>query len=274
MHPCHVSGLLVALTLALPAVADSGIDQSIYAGPMLAAFRYQESEQGERLNREEGNLAGLRIGWQGRTDTLLAGFEFSHLRGEVDYNGQTQAGTPASTITDEQVSRADIRLGRRFQPHQPLSYEVLLILGYRHWQRDIQDAASANGLLETYTGGLAGLGFRARYRFAAAGELHLTGQYSRTFKPEVEVDFGNALDNRSLDLGTAPVIDIALGWTYPLPWDHHFLLQAGYFYENWKFGRSDEEALTRDGVPVGQVFQPGGGSKIHGLVVTLSRKIH
>lgn len=268
------AGLSAALTLALPAVADSGIEQSVNAGPMLAAFHYEESEQGERLNREEGNLAGLRLGWRGQADSLFAGVDVSHLRGEADYDGQTQAGTPATTVTDEQLSRVEIRLGRRLLSDQPLSYEAYLVLGYRHWQRDIQDAASANGLLETYTGGLAGLGGNVRYEFTAAGELHLTGQLSRTVNPEVQVDFGNALDNRSLELGTAPVIDFALGWSYPLSGDRHLLLRAEYFYENWKFERSDDEPLTRDGVPVGQVFQPGGGSKIHGLLVTLSRKIH
>jgi hypothetical protein len=110
----------------------------------------------------------------------------------------------------------------------------------------------------------------ARLRWAAGvNEWSLDGRVTRTVNPQVEVDFGNAFDAATLDLGAR------WGWRTAASWLRHvgprLAASLSVFYESWDLGQSEVETLISKGVPAGTVFQPRSESRNYGALLSLQR---
>ncbi len=247
-----------------------GPRHSLAVGPAVADFDYRESDDGARLNHEQGTLPGLDLKWQTLGARYLAEAEFSYFRGDVDYDGATQGGTQVNTDTAEEIWRGEVAAGWRYEQSPRIEYQAIAGIGYRDWQRDIRAMESARGLLETYTFWYGSIGFRALYYPSAKHSWKLQLSAKRPLNPQVQVEFENALDTVRLDLGEETTVDISLSWQYDF--QASLGLEAELFHQAWDMGRSADQVLTQDGVAVGTLFEPGSETTSTGFALRLFRR--
>jgi hypothetical protein len=260
----------------LLAVAPAGADASRpdaavtgYVGPGLMHYDFREYDADDRrLVKEEGWLSGLQGGLLVRRRRLSLLFEAAWYGGDVDYDGQTSAGVPIDSSTDESLMDLSSNLAYVLALNGPVRWEVFAGGGFRHWQRDIEGVGTVSGLDETYRWWRGEAGLRADLR-RGSDLWTVSGRFMRSFDPEVDVDFDDRFDSVTLDMGER------WGWRVEADWKHQLSerLVAGVrtFYASWAFGRSDVEALTRDGVPAGSVVQPRSEAREYGVALHLQR---
>jgi hypothetical protein len=192
---------------------------SITVGPSLLSFRYQEFNQDDRLiNKETGILSGVTggIGYtQSKWHALLAG---SYNAGTVDYEGQSQAGTPLKSRSDAKILDGYAILRRQFKVKtRPLApYGGV---GYHYWRRNIHPTTigtgqTINGLLEYYDWIYWLLGINTQILQSEADELTVDLRFMRMQDSNLEVDFMglNDFDNARLNLGEAWGSRVSLSW--------------------------------------------------------------
>lgn len=152
-HACTNTIYLRITSLAL-ALISFGV---MTARPMLAdekdiyvtvdSFTWKEfGDDGARLLRESGPLFGVGFAYGNETDdhfTLMPAIEL--FGGTVDYDGQTQTGTPVSTTVGYFGVNSKFDLGRRFRPSQSIFLEPFAGIGYRTWSRDIHTSTTSTG---------------------------------------------------------------------------------------------------------------------------------
>lgn len=239
-----------------------------WIGPAIMAFDFKEYAGGERLVREHGTLYGLAGGVRGGGHSLLMEAEFSWFGNDVTYDGQTQAGAPLRTRTDEQIVDGLGRIGWRFRRQQRLQYQLFGGLGYRHWNRDIQSTSAADGVRETYTWWYATLGGRGLYQEDARTSWVAEAQLLRPLDPRLDVEFKGGPDDVRLDLGSEPGVRLSLAWRHrpASGWQVEILP----FYTAWDIGRSKDQALKQNGVVVGRVFEPRSETRDYGVLASLA----
>jgi len=230
-------------------------------------FDYKEYDNGERLDHEHGTLYGLAGGVQAGREALLLEGEFSWFGNDVNYDGQTQAGTPVRTRTDERILDGQARAGWRFRRQDKLQYQLYGGLGYRDWQRDITATPTATGVKETYTWWYALLGGRGLYHMNQRTTWLAEAQLMRPIDPEIEVDFNNDLDDTRLDLGSEPGVWLSLAWQHELV--SGWRLEIMPFYTAWDIGRSQSRPLKQNGVVVGNIYEPRSETRNYGIQARL-----
>jgi len=236
-------------------------------GASLMNLDFKEfDQQDDRLVRESGWLPGVEAGLAARKHRAQARFRVSHYRGDVDYDGQTQSGVQIDSTTDEKIW--DFSASAAYRLSSPIPPELYLYAGagYRHWNRDIQSVRFVSGLDETYSWWSYHAGLEIHWQ-KGANHWSLDGRLSRTLNPEVKIDFLDAFDSATLDLGER------WGWRTELQWTRMFSQQLSgglrLFYQSLDLGKSDVETLTRNGFPVGTVFQPRSESRNYGVTLEL-----
>ena len=230
-------------------------------------FDYKEYENGERLNHEHGTLYGLAGGVQAGWNALSIEGELSGFGNDVRYDGQTQAGTPVKTHTDEQILDALARAGWRFRRQERLQYQLFGGLGYRYWDRDIRSTPTASGVRETYTWWYALLGGRGLYHSNQRTTWLAEARLTRPLDPEIEVDFRGGPDDARLDLGSEPGVRLSLAWRHEMA--SGWRLGIMPFYTAWDIGRSEDRPLKQNGVVVGRVFEPRSETRTYGIQASL-----
>lgn len=234
-------------------------------GVSLMKLDFKEfDQQDRRLVQESGWLPGITAGAIARKQQVETRFRLSHYRSDVDYDGQTQSGTPISSSTHEKIW--DFSASAAYRLPFPLQAYLYAGAGYRHWDRDIQSLSFVAGLEETYHWWSYHGGLELNWE-KGGNRWSLDGRLLRTINPEVKIDFLDTFDSATLDLGER------WGWRTELQWLHSFTPKVssglGLFYERLKLGKSDSEALTRNGTPAGTVFQPHSESRNYGITLEL-----
>ncbi|MGI9286115.1 MAG: hypothetical protein ACR2P1_12060 [Pseudomonadales bacterium] len=229
-------------------------------------FDYQEFNDSERLNREQGNLFGLTAAIQGHWGKNFVEADVAWFANDVDYDGQTQNGVPVNTTTDQVVVNSAALFGRYFQKHNKFQHALVVGLGYRYWQRDINSTRTALGVLETYTWWYGQLGWRGVYQPTSRSSWLAETKLVRPFAAEIEIDFRNDFDNTSLGLGEENGLQLNL--TYQFKLAKNWRLDVEGFYTAWDIGRSREATLRQNGVAIGKVFEPESETRSAGLRVS------
>jgi hypothetical protein len=238
-----------------------------WLGAAAMDFDFKEYADGERLNHEHGTLYGLVGGVQASRNALLVEGDLSWFGNDVRYNGQTQAGAPVKTQTDEHILDALARAGWRFRRQERLQYQLFGGLGYRYWQRDIKSTSAATGVNETYTWWYGLLGGRGLYLANPRTTWLAEAQFMRPLDPEIEVDFNSGLDDTRLDLGSEPGLRLSLAWQHTL--NSGWRLDIVPFYDAGDIGRSQNRTLKQNGVVVGRVFEPRSETRNYGIQARL-----
>lgn len=201
---------------------------------------------------------------------LMAGFEFEALAGGLDYDGQTQDGTPVKENTDDWLIESRGLVGYEYTFDEKIVTPFIGI-GYRYWnndihgpggyEREVQYAYLPIGLrtwasiAKNWTGGMS-----AEYDIFLGGEVksHLSDVNPQYNDPEV-----------NQDLGQGSGIRFSLHFTREFPTRGHSVTFEPYI-RYWDIDKSDTATLTENGTPVGTVVEPGNESTSGGLRVSIA----
>ncbi|NWO04424.1 MAG: hypothetical protein HLX50_01570 [Alteromonadaceae bacterium] len=255
--------LIVCCAAALASSAQTawaGVEAEV--GLVAGYFDYQErSSSGGRLNTEQGMLPGVSLelsqpfgehGW-----IALSGDWYS---GEVQYDGQTQAGRSLHTQTDTRLLVTDLTIAGPGLEAYGMTISPLARAGYRQWQRDILPTSFSTGLEERYRWYELGVGVSACKGLVNSsagrwcGELWaLHGADGRVEVNLREIDAGQP----ELRLGSRPGGRMRLSGQLGS-------VTVRLFAHFWKFGSSGEQAVDRPGGRL-LVEEPASRSWLAGL---------
>jgi hypothetical protein len=231
------SCFIIHFCLANPVLAENTIE----ASTRLLNFNYEEfDESGRSLNKETGVIPGLSISSANTLKDFTSAFSFEFYSGDVDYDGQTQAGAPHTTTTDETQYRLFYMLA--WSP-EAISSSLYGKIIWQQWDRDIAPANNVAGLYEQYRWWAFEAGILTTlydngmdtWQF----ELGASKVNNGTIKIDLETyDFGQP----TLDLGTGSGLSTAIKYKHQMPSQDDIGLSLEYRY--WTFGRSNTETIS------------------------------
>jgi len=221
--------------------------------PFVEHFQWKEFDQGVRILKESGTLQGAGAVASFRSGRALYRLRAETSWGEVDYDGQTQAGEPARTEVTYLVVRAEGDAGLRLRVGRG-SVEPFWGLGYRWWRRDLEHSAQAVGYLETWQSLYLKAGARAE------------GVLAPGLRPFAEAALRLPVYNRNrADMGFAAV-SLEPGHTVTPRAEAGLRagpFEAALYYEWLEFPRSPEEIVDVGGTPFA-FYQPKSRGSILG----------
>lgn len=239
-------------------------------------FGYQEfNDNGRRLNQETGVIPGLvlRVG-QGYDHWRVVG-DVSYYSGDVEYDGQTNRGTPVMTRTNQKIIGMGIHAEYWRASMGGLHYALYFGAGYSYRERDIQPTrtttgAPVRGLFETYQWWSGFLGAKSVLYTSERGRWMLDARFTRPVNPSMKVDFDGLNDSVRLDVGGHWGVRGALPWHYTMSQSADFFMEP--FMESYETRRSATTPLTRNGVIVGTVYEPRSESFNYGFMVGVQQR--
>lgn len=259
----RVSRWAAALCLSHAAAAAATDVQWTWAAEAGQRTLTERSVSGERLVREHGPMARVRLGatLQREGGSALAA-QVALARGRLDYDGQTQAGQAASTT----ARHADAQWGLMWRPLPGAPWgEIWLSLDALRARREIAPGNAAGGLVERSTLVLPGIRWRGpAWAPAAAGGATVRAdvQWRASVRHRLHVDYLGAYDGSALEGGRRHELQLgaelaSAPWTWSVRWS-----------------RASEPAsaavpVYRTGSAVGTVRQPA--TRIDELSLSLAR---
>jgi len=223
--------LSAALAAALLANAPVHAEVTVNAG--FEALAWEEFTAGSSLLTETGARAfvGLEAhSFNRQAAGVLYSVAFKGYAGDVDYDGSTWDGTPASTTTEYRGYTLEALGGYRFVPEGDYpNLDLYVGLGRDTWSRNLKSTAIALGYEERYTlvYGKLGVGLHAPLTAKTSGYLRLGGKYplythERIAAFDVELEPGRQLSpfaelGAAYRLGADRRLNVTLSWdTYRL----------------------------------------------------------
>jgi hypothetical protein len=239
----------------------------------LQHFNYREFDaQGSELNSEQGLLPGIDFGLTHEVGNWKFAGLFNLYKGQVDYDGQTQAGNPLQTTTDETLWRLGGDVGRRFTA--PI-VDVLFLYGslaYRLWERDINGKENVTGLYEKYHWWEAAVGTRVPFAQSKNRLWQLDAALLYIINPTLEVELPG-FDDPTLRLGERVGARVSLSHIWQRP-SSNMEIRLKLFAQAWDFGRSEDEPLTMNGLrTAATVSEPRSESRHWGVSLALAYQL-
>jgi hypothetical protein len=207
----------------------------------LMFFDYEEVDPlGNSLNREKGLIPGLTFSGIHQYDNISNTLELSIYDGQVDYNGQTQAGQPHQTTTEETILRLTYRLGWSPASTRAAFYGSAY---WQQWERDIQATNGIAGLFERYEWWTVEAGVQAPFFRDDSQHLFLEMGMLATRNGDIMIDLGPfGYGSHTLNLGNS--IGFASALKYQLKQAQNGRLQFGLQFKTWDFGRSNSKTIS------------------------------
>ena len=231
-------------------------------------FDYEETDGGRRVNRESGAMPGVIGEIKGIYAPWFGTLRGSFFAADVDYDGQTNLGTPLTTVTYEAIAEGELRAGRRFILAPRHELEAYLGAGLRWWSRDIRSTAIASGVIEIYRWPFVMAGLEYAWSVTPEDTLSLDVRGWPRVNPGLKVDFKNGYDDAKLNPeGEGGGGRITLAWERRIQARKSVLVEL--WYERWDLGKSAEEPLSQGGVVVGTLYEPASTTEFIGLSLSL-----
>jgi hypothetical protein len=225
-------------------------------------FKWTEDDvDGRRLVTEDGPLygVGVRATHPLGPSVELAG-RLEGFMGEVDYDGETQAGDQARSTTEYYGLEAELDGRLPFAAADRLRLAPFLGLGARPWLRRLDSSPrDSNGYDEEWLSIYGRAGLRAEWTATANARFFAQAAARRPFSTTTRVSL--SFDDGDQDLSLEPKSE----WSA----DAEVGAEIGdarisLFCEQIAFGRSDSES-----VPPFEIFQPESEGRLVGLRVGL-----
>jgi len=241
-------------------------------------FDFSEYDKSGEVVNEKGYIAGGQIEIGKGLGPVWMSAQGSILKGEVDYDGETQSGNPHQTVTAETIYDYSLQIGRIYESWRRHDFATIYFgVGFHQWARDIKTKNGVVGLFERYTWYYAHVGARGFLfrtdRFHFMVELNLL----RTIKPVIDVNFkgavdpsGKKYDNDRLDLGEHYGAKFSLPIRMEIT--RRFQLYTEFYFEAWDLGGSEETQLTTQGFVAGFLEEPRSTSRFFGVKLGLFLK--
>ena len=256
MYKTVLTSLAFALSAAsLISVPATAVELSASAG--LLYFDYQEFDtDGSSLNHETGIIPGLSLAAHEKAFGFEHTIALTAWQGRVDYQGQTQAGIPHTTNTDESIYKAHYRFD--WQPENSMG-GLYGKVSWQNWDRDIRPANGVSGLFERYQWWTLEAGLHADLYQADKHNIFVEFGVLATTNGTVKIDLSNSgYGEPTLDLGDGTGLAVRAGWSRLLNKNNSWSIL--FDYTRWDFGRSNSQSLS-DGINSIIITEPESLSK-------------
>ncbi len=222
-------------------------------------FVWKEFDGGTRLLKESGPRFGLGIFRHYEKNRLTFRPMAEVYGGSVDYDGQTQGGTPVATDTNYVGGKIGFDAGGVVTPGSAIRLEPFAGVRVEYWDRDIESTADAIGYSErwesaTLRGGLrgeTGPGWGRRVRLF--GEAALQWPFSAANRANFPF------------IGKVKVRpDGMLGWSAEAGMKTG-PVRVALFYEAVRFSKSEPVVIPLGGGSALLLLQPDSDYYVYGL---------
>jgi len=250
---------MVALALMVSTGLAFAGEYSVYG--KVESFTWKEYDGSSQILKESGPLYGLGVSsaFNPMSQLKVRG-KAEILGGQIDYEGQTQAGAPANTNVNHVAVKVEGTAGWQFPVEKDITVEPFLGLGYRWWIRDLNDSDTALGYVEKW-----------RSLYTKAG---VRGDYSVSKDLSAFAEVGAKLpvyNSMTVELSKFGLSDIDLkpgkkASAFATVGVRYSLFTASVFYEGMRFSKSPMKDIG-GGLAV---FQPESKANIYGLNVGIA----
>lgn len=260
---------IVAVVFAQPAMA---VQVEFEFGGGLMKFDYAEyNGSAVFLDGETGFIPGGVLKLKLNSQSVYSEFVGQLYGNTIQYDGQTQGGTPVQTDSDAVIFDTHYKFG--FKLSQARNHGPYLGLGYRYWFRNIRSGYDINGnpvagLLEEYYWNYGLLGYSGSFRASEKMRVGFDIRHTKMFNAKMDVDFlgFGGYDDAQVNLGeefgsriSVPVKMIMRGYS----------LIVSPYYERIDIGKSNTVRLTSGGVPTTTlILEPRSETRNVGIEIT------
>jgi len=233
-----VNRVLTFCLIALPANTQAA---DLRLAAELMNFDYEETDvSGSTLDQETGYIPGFTVAASQPYRSIHNTVEFSLYGGDVDYDGQTQAGQPHQTTTDETIYRLLYELNWSPGDSEGAFYGKAY---WQQWDRDIQPNDGVSGLFERYQWWTLEAGVQVPFIKNEQRELLLELGMLATNSGTISINLTNVgYGEHTLNLGNGIGYSAALTYEMKLASNNSF--QFGAMLKSWEFGRSNSETIS------------------------------
>jgi len=230
-------------------------------GLFTSYFDYSESVP----SNEEGIFTGINLGYEFlkpnfiymRLDTALAG-------GEIEYDGETWSGRPASFNHDDFIFDLEYDFGFNIQIKD---FYIIPFAGlsYHFWARNLSDYSNG-GYDEKYNwicvpiGAIFGYDFTDRFGI----QLKLNANqmvygHVQAFFSDIDSNYNDPSSELGNKLGYKSELSVRLK-IYD-----HLAIMINPFFEYYEFGKSDNEKLEYNDIPINIIYEPASETYKFGI---------
>jgi len=258
--------LILTFALLISHSTVSAAETQLVFSPALLHFDYTElSTSDQILDRETGWLPGFEVrinhslspGW-------LINLYTSYYQGTVDYDGQTQSGTPFTTDTGTRF----FRLGAQIEKLIIEDIGLFISAQSHQWKRDIHDTNTISGITEIYEWIEYSAGISYGLHISNKDSIKLDAGLLVISNAEIHVDLSRVdLGSTTLDIGDGTGGRLNLAWNRQ--YNKTTQYGIGFFYEAWDFGRSNTKA-TAGGSNIVYATEPSSETRNIGLKFNFS----
>lgn len=227
------------LVITTPVLADIAVDVSA----RLLNFHYEEFDQsGESFNKETGIIPGLSIATSKALNSFTNTISVEAYDGRVDYEGQTQVGTPHSTNTDETLYRLFYKLN--WSPEES-KFGIYGRVAWQQWNRDILSEDNVSGLFEKYRWWTFEAGISATLFESDADKWQFELGASKVSNGTIKVDLERfGYGKPVLNLGDGHGISGVLKYQHQITNRDNLGVNIEHRY--WTFGRSNSKTISNN----------------------------
>ncbi len=266
----HSGILFLLLILSVSPAFAVDFEHDVYG--QVQSFTWKEYNNGRRLLKESGPI--YAVGYAGKyifSDLITVRPRGELFGGEVDYDGQTQTGIPAKSDTSYVGIKTEGDIGVRFRMSEGFAMEPFAGLGWRAWERDIDDTVVFNGTSFVPVGGATELWSIFYARLGLRADLIANERLKFFAEGVAKVALYNWEEAQDVCIRACPAciticqdVDLEPGkkTSYYAELGMKALrFKAALFYESLRFSESDVEPL---GGGFG-VLQPKSEADMYGL---------
>lgn len=254
---------------------------SVYAEPVeysagvgMLAYHYKEFDDADvLLDREDGILPGVLLAIKSGTAQDSHEVSFQYHFNVIEYDGQTQAGTPARTDSRADIIDARYLLSRSFNSAQLKNSSAQFGVGFRYWRREIRsgfdiNGGPVNGLLEHYYWPYLEAGLATEWKFSSGLVTGLTFSTRRMINGRIMIDYAGSVDDKTLKLGNRWGFRLAAPVTVSMENRKKLIIEP--YFEYIDIGKSNIVDETSGGVPTGFViWEPRSTTRNAGVMASI-----
>jgi hypothetical protein len=243
-------------------------------GTGLMAFNYAEYNNNDVfLDGETGLIPGIILKIKNTNKSSYIEWVGSFYYNKIKYDGQTQSGTPLTTISDAAIVDTHFKIGKNFAPSYGREQSLYMGLGYRYWLRNIYSGYDVTGnpvagLLEEYHWYYGHVGYTARFDASENVKVGLDFRLTKMFSAQMDIDFlgFKSYDNTSVNLGNKIGARLAMPIEIEMAQSIFFLTP---YYEIIDIGKSNSVRVYSGGVATNTViYEPRSETRNVGVELT------
>ncbi|MGD8549303.1 MAG: autotransporter outer membrane beta-barrel domain-containing protein [Desulfobacterales bacterium] len=233
-------------------------------------IRYLDYEE-DGLIEEDGLMYGIAGSYiYHGNNKLMFETSFSLVFGEIDYDGQTQSGTPLKADTDDWIFEWRGLIGKDYRFKSSSIITPFMGIGYRYWNDDIDASGGYEREIQYWylpvgvktispLNGNWTWGISLEYDLFLGGKVqsHLSDVQPVYNDPENDQDFGDGYG-----------LALSLKFNRNLSNSYGFSIEPYIRY--WDIDESDTSTLTSYGIPIAYVVEPDNETIAYGLRLNIT----